>query len=117
VFKVAQDGTETILYSFQDGSDGADPEAGLMIGDKKGDLYGTTAGGGGPGCYQGGCGTVFRLASDGTETVLYHFRRYNDGTDPAAPLLMKDGLLYGTAPYGHKNGLTQFGIVFSVKKR
>ena len=49
-----------VLYSFAGGSnDGADPIAGLTF-DSAGNLYGTTASGGGP--Y--GCGTVFKLVAD-----------------------------------------------------
>jgi uncharacterized repeat protein (TIGR03803 family) len=47
--------TETGLYSFLSGSDGAFPQAGL-IADKQGALYGTTLYGG-----SGGNGTVFKL--------------------------------------------------------
>src|SRR5271165_302659 len=71
------------LYSFQGGSDGADPEAGVVIG-RDGSLYGTTfAGGNSQDCYGPGCGTVFRLTPPPTfckaincpwiETVLYRF--------------------------------------------
>ncbi len=56
VFKVTPTGSETVLYSFTGGSDGANPEAGL-IADASGNLYGTTANGG-----SNGVGTVFKLA-------------------------------------------------------
>ncbi len=59
VFKIAPDGTETILHSFAGGSDGDTPAAGL-IADAQGNLYGTTIGGGGDGCAGLGCGTVFK---------------------------------------------------------
>jgi hypothetical protein len=53
--------TETILYNFTGGSDGGNPEGGVIIG-AGGVLYGTTyAGGTGLAC-SGGCGTVFSLA-------------------------------------------------------
>jgi uncharacterized repeat protein (TIGR03803 family) len=58
--------TETVLYRFTGGSDGATPRAGLFA-DKQGVLYGTTTvGGGQSGCPQFtalfvGCGTVFKL--------------------------------------------------------
>src|SRR5580693_10318851 len=46
VFKLAPNGdgtwTESVLYSFKSGSDGAEPEA-SMIFDQAGNLYGTTA--------------------------------------------------------------------------
>ena len=45
VFKLSPSGTETVLYSFTGGSDGANPEAGL-IADRAGNLYGTTMDGG-----------------------------------------------------------------------
>jgi hypothetical protein len=71
--------TETVLYSFQDGSDGATPEGGLVF-DQAGNLYGTTQSGGGEGgCSaigSGGCGTAFELSpnSNGgwTETVILY---------------------------------------------
>jgi hypothetical protein len=47
--------TETVLYPFTGGSDGAGPSAGL-IADSKGNLFGTTAGGG------AGYGVVFELS-------------------------------------------------------
>jgi uncharacterized repeat protein (TIGR03803 family) len=114
IFKVAADGTETVLYSFQGGTDGWDPVAGVVR-EKTGDLYGTTIAGGGAHCSHvaDGCGTVFKLAPDGTETVLFAF--YNShGRQPAAGLLMgKNGLLYGTTTSGGKHN---DGVVFSVKK-
>lgn len=48
VFKISANGTETVLYSFAGGTtDGAQPEAGLIM-DSTGNLYGTTRSGGGP---------------------------------------------------------------------
>ena len=48
VFKLSPSGTETVLYSFAGGSDGANPDGGL-IADSSGNLYGTTEGGGASG--------------------------------------------------------------------
>ncbi|HYL11569.1 MAG TPA: choice-of-anchor tandem repeat GloVer-containing protein [Terriglobales bacterium] len=59
VFKLDTSGNETILHSFTGGSDGANPDAGLIM-DKAGNLYGTATGGGSSNCF-GGCGTVFKL--------------------------------------------------------
>jgi len=56
VFSISTNGTLTSLYSFTGGSDGANPQAGLVQA-RDGGFYGTTAAGG-----QGGFGTVFRLA-------------------------------------------------------
>lgn len=114
VFRLAPDGTETILYRFRGGSDGAYPLASL-IADKAGNLYGTTSGGGfAHKClHMGiGCGTVFRLAPDGTETVLYRFNGGKDGGNPYAEVIMdKAGNLYGTTLFG---GMYNSGTVFRL---
>jgi uncharacterized repeat protein (TIGR03803 family) len=56
--------TESILYTFQNSSDGSGPAAGLVL-DSAGALYGTTQFGGDFGCsYNGitdGCGVAFKL--------------------------------------------------------
>jgi uncharacterized repeat protein (TIGR03803 family) len=57
VFKVTPDGEETVLHSFQGGSDGWDPRDALVI-DSAGILYGTTDLGG-----ANGKGTVFTVQS------------------------------------------------------
>ncbi|MGH6878073.1 MAG: choice-of-anchor tandem repeat GloVer-containing protein [Rhizomicrobium sp.] len=107
VFKVAPDGTETVLYSFTDKGDGGFPAAGL-IADKAGNFYGTTKGGG-----KSGIGTVFELAPDGTETVLHSFdRKTGDGAYPWAGVIAdKAGNLYGTTAGG---GAGNDGIVFEI---
>jgi uncharacterized repeat protein (TIGR03803 family) len=115
VFKLATDGTETVLHSFNcDGKDGASPAASLTAG-KKGILYGTTKfGGTGTNCNSGGigCGTVFEVTPKGVETVLYSFLGGNDGANPLAGLIRdKDGNLYGTTSQGGNGGqCTAFGV-------
>ena len=59
--------TFKLLYTFQGGSDGADPSSDLVF-DSSGNLYGTTAWGG-TGCEGTGCGTVFELERSGNEWV------------------------------------------------
>jgi uncharacterized repeat protein (TIGR03803 family) len=101
VFKVDPSGNETVLHDF-DGltGDGGDVMGGL-ISDSAGNLYGTTQGGGTSGCLPGfnmGCGTVFEVAPDGTETVLYRFPYPNtEGEWPGEERLLRDyaGNLYG----------------------
>jgi uncharacterized repeat protein (TIGR03803 family) len=102
VYKVSQAGKETILYNFTGSSDGQNPYAGLTR-DAAGNLYGTTASGGGVGQCRGnaGCGTVFKIDTTGKETVLYRFSGGTDGGYPLAPLVRDaTGNLYGTAEVG-----------------
>ena len=114
VFKVDPSGTETVLHSFGDGStDGRTPYAGLVR-DKAGNLYGTTYEGGGIGCVDG-CGTVFKVDTTGTETVLHSFTGgTTDGCFPYAGLLLdKAGNLYGTT---QACGASSSGTVFRLSK-
>ena len=109
VFKVAKDKIFTLLHSFIGGNDGRYPAAGL-IADKLGNLYGTTQGGGGNNSCTYGCGTVFTLTPDGTETVLHAFAGGSDGSNPLSTLLRtRNGNLFGTT----NNGST--GTVFKLK--
>lgn len=109
LYKVARDGTFTLLHSFTGNTDGRYPAAGLAI-DKSGTLYGTTQGGGGSNSCTYGCGTVFKAAPDGTLTILHAFAGGADGANPlSTPLLTKSGKLYGTTNDGSK------GTVFKLK--
>jgi uncharacterized repeat protein (TIGR03803 family) len=112
VFKLAPNGTETVLYTFQGGLDGANP-LGSLIADAAGNLYGTTENGGSTGCFNnGGCGTVFKIAPDGTETLLYAFQGGSDGINPEAGLVADaSGNLYGTTTFG---GAKMKGTVFRL---
>ena len=106
VFKVAPDGTETALYSFSGGADGAQPFSALVR-DKGGNLYGTTTMGG-----SANAGVVFKLAPDGTESVLHNFTGGTDGSTPTGGLLEdKAGNFYGTASQG---GTSNAGVLFEI---
>jgi uncharacterized repeat protein (TIGR03803 family) len=103
--------TETVLYNFSGGNDGAQPYGGVIF-DAAGNLYGTT--------YQGGAsnaGTVYELMppSGGggwTETVLYSFADGADGRGPQSDLIFDaSGNLYGTTDNGGSPGN---GIVFQL---
>ena len=112
VFKLAPNGTETILHNFN-GTDGFYPFATLII-DGNGNLYGTTEGGG---AYNHG--TVFEMtppATSGgswTESILLSFNGTTNGGAPHCSLLMSGGKLYGTAQGGGTYG---YGTVFELTK-
>lgn len=116
VFKMTAGGTETILYNFKNStSDGNEPYATLL--NIKGTLYGTTGQGG-----TASVGTVYKITTSGTESVLYSFAGYPvDGTQPVAGLTKVGHALYGTTNEGgnSKNCYSFFGpigcgTVFSV---
>jgi uncharacterized repeat protein (TIGR03803 family) len=54
--------TQTVLYTFQRGSDGGYPNSGLIL-DQAGHLYGVTALGGDASCGYYGCGVVFQVTN------------------------------------------------------
>ena len=102
---------ESILYSFKYGSSTGYSPAGGVIMDKYGNLYGTTASGGVP-----GCGVVYKLAPGPKDswryTVLHTFGYGTDGCMPTANLILDDkGNLYGTTALGGAYGA---GIVFEL---
>jgi uncharacterized repeat protein (TIGR03803 family) len=105
--RVGEGWKERILYSF-DGTDGANPNAGIIL-DSLGALYGTTQYGG---LYGGG--TVFKIArSNGgwTHSVLRYFTGGNDGAQLSGLVFDSKGVLYGTAIGG---GGRKVGTVFQL---
>jgi uncharacterized repeat protein (TIGR03803 family) len=119
VFKVSPSGQETILHSFGGAPDGSEPNSGLVM-DAQGNLYGTTFGGGSDGIsengfiYQPAAGTVFKIAPDGTETVLHSFpSTATDGESPYQGLAIdSSGNLYGTTELGGNS--SGCGTIFKV---
>jgi uncharacterized repeat protein (TIGR03803 family) len=101
VFKLDKHGKETVVYAFQGSPDGGYPMGGV-IRDGSGNLFGTTSVGGSGNCRDyPGCGTIFKIDTNGKETVLYSFTGGKDGAEPEDALVMDNaGNLYGTAPYG-----------------
>jgi len=99
--------TETVLYSFRGGQDGASPHATLAW-DVAGNLYGTTVSGGGTACGRG-CGVVFRLTPAGgewTESVLHQFMGGADGQVPYPGVAVDAaGKVYGGTTGGGAGGL------------
>jgi uncharacterized repeat protein (TIGR03803 family) len=94
-------GAEKVLYTFQGGSDGFFPVAGLIF-DTHGNAYGTTLIGGGGPC-EFGCGTIFKLTptktGEWTETIIHHFNPSAGDPGGVVARLTFDqhGNLYGAA--------------------
>jgi uncharacterized repeat protein (TIGR03803 family) len=103
LFKMAPDGTETILRSFGKGRDGAFPRSQPAIDESTGTIYGTTNGGGGSINCDGGCGTIWEYAAGGDYKVLHKFH-FTDGSQPVGKLLRDTmGNLYGITTNGGAN--------------
>jgi uncharacterized repeat protein (TIGR03803 family) len=100
-----------VLHAFGNGEDGAGAWGSLLFG-AKGNLYGTTGGGG---TY--GYGTAFELTpkSKGkwSESILHNFdRNGQDGYDSTGNLVFGgEGILYGTTTFGGAYG---YGTVFEL---
>jgi uncharacterized repeat protein (TIGR03803 family) len=113
VFSLNTDGTGfKTLRTFTGSPDGADSQAGLVLGGYT--LYGTTYRGGTN--YNGlggtGNGTVFKINIDGTGYALLHsFTNAPDGANPQADLLLNGSQLYGTTANGGSAG---YGTVFMI---
>ncbi|HLZ42248.1 MAG TPA: choice-of-anchor tandem repeat GloVer-containing protein [Candidatus Sulfotelmatobacter sp.] len=105
----------TTLHNFT-GSDGANPDAGLLLA-TDGNLYGTTSSGG-----QGGndFGTLFEITTGGVFTHLFDFTGDVVGVAGAQPrtTLMEDtnGILYGLTSTGGLNGVDAggYGVFYSL---
>jgi len=105
VFKVNTDGSGyTMLKSFLGGSDGAEPNAGLVLAGST--LYGATAGGG-----NSGDGVVFQVNTDGTGYAVLKSFSGSDGSGPYGGLVLAGSTLYGTTEWG---GSLDYGVVFSL---
>lgn len=101
--------TESVLYRFAGGSDGAYP-IGQLLFDPSGDIYGTSA----DYLQLGSLGTVFELTIFGDGWVKNDAVRFrgSDGQYPVAGVIFgQDGDLYGTTYYGGANG---YGVVYQL---
>jgi uncharacterized repeat protein (TIGR03803 family) len=114
VYAADTGGSEHVVYSFQGGNDGEDPEAALTA--YKSKLYGTTVYGGGSGCGGAGCGVVFWANAAGKEHVLYRFQGGNDGMRLYAGVTRIGKNFYGAALEGGGGacGSTGCGIIFKI---
>lgn len=126
VFRLDANHNETVLYTFEAGTDGAGPAAGLLW--DRGNLYSTTHGGGDLECTKEkfvpwqGCGVVFGVnATTGKETTIYAFKGSNDGGGPSSGLIRdRAGNMYGTTVFGGDLSSCSFfgipgcGVVYKV---
>jgi uncharacterized repeat protein (TIGR03803 family) len=114
VFMLSPAGKETVLYEFTGSNGDGNGPHGRLAFDAKGNIYGTTQGGG-----ANGTGTVYELSpkkgGGWTEKVIYTFSATGaDGTAPSAGMtIAADGTMYSTTPDGGAFGA---GTVFSLKK-
>jgi len=99
------DWTESVLYRFTYGSDGANPETGVLV-DQQGALYGSTR----------GPSVVFKLIppSPGQESwtfrSLYQFHGSNDGSE-LNDIIAGRGAIFGSATIG---GNANHGTVYQL---
>ena len=116
IYKLDSSGQETVLYSFTGSTDGGIPIGRLVA--SKGSFYGITSAGGDPTC---SCGTVYKLDSTGTLTVLHSFLGGTDGAQnegqPELGLVLINGDFYGAASFGGVSGCDGTlgcGVIFQV---
>lgn len=95
--------TFTLLHSFIEFTNGANPDAGVIL---SGDtLYGTTVAGG---IY----GTVFSVKTNGDDfTILHTFTGGPDGANPSGGVIISSNVLYGAARDG---GTPSYGTIFKI---
>jgi uncharacterized repeat protein (TIGR03803 family) len=117
VYKLSRDPggawTESIIHSFSNIPDGANPHAGLTM-DAAGNIYGTTGNGG-----ASGFGTVYQLTQnpDGSwgESLIHNFSGTPDGIGPSAELIFDAaGNIYGTTVVGGSDNTSGDGVVFEL---
>jgi hypothetical protein len=105
ILPTAQAQTYTVIHNFTGGGGGAWPWTDLMI-TSNGRMYGTTFHGGSSQdffCEYSGCGIVFELYPRNGNWIfnsLYAFRLQYGGFPKSAPLVGRDGALYGAALTG-----------------
>jgi uncharacterized repeat protein (TIGR03803 family) len=90
VFNITPSGAVSVLFLFDFGSAGLEPQSGLTLG-TDGNFYGATELGG------ANEGAVFQVTPAGAVTVLHGFLCGSDGCAPIAPPIQgTDGNFYGT---------------------
>lgn len=116
------------LHFFTGPPDGNWPNAGRLVFDSVGNLYGATILGGSGNCkFRGriaGCGTIFELSprphSGWTERVIYSFKSLADGAAPYSTLTLdSSGDIYGETTAGGNSGCASYpyrgcGTIFEL---
>ena len=106
IFKITPTGTYTVLHNLSTTADGANPK-GSLVQHSNGNFYGMTTQGG---TYGGG--TIFKITSTGTYSVLKHLNPTTDGKAPQGKLLIgSDGNFYGMTNTG---GTNNAGTIFKI---
>jgi uncharacterized repeat protein (TIGR03803 family) len=111
IYKLTPAGAITVLHNFAGyPNDGSYPE-GILVQGNDGNFYGVTKEGG-----ANNEGTIFKISSTGTYSLLHSFNYSSptfDGMFPVAGLALgSDGNLYGTTAQGGKN--SNAGTIFQV---
>ncbi len=106
VFKMTPAGVYTVLKKFDQPTTGGYPN-GSLFQNTDGSLYGMTNEGG-----KNFTGTIFKITTAGTLTVLTHLNGATLGNEPQENLVAgKDSALYGMTRYG---GAYNFGTIFKI---
>ncbi|CAN5611462.1 hypothetical protein BH10BAC2_BH10BAC2_05760 [soil metagenome] len=106
VFKITTAGVFTVLHTLVSATEGSYPSGSLVLG-TTGLFYGTTSGGG-----TNNAGTIFKVTTTGTLTVMRQLTAATDGSVPKGNLIQAvDGNFYGTASTGGTYGV---GTIFKI---
>jgi hypothetical protein len=102
--------SETVLHSFSGGTDGGEPQSGLLP-DGKGGFYGTASQGG-----TTGNGNFFHLVPPQaggawTLTPIHEFAGGNGGSDPSGDLIEHGGSIFGTTQGSTTGQSTVYKII------
>lgn len=116
IYRLTEQGQFSVIHKFGR-NEGQDPQNGLILG-KDGNFYGVNRWGG-----AAGGGTIFKVTSDGTLTILHNFvTSSDDGCYPEARLVQaSDGSFYGTTSVGgtdngsgDRRGTVNGGTIFRM---
>ncbi|MFT3704905.1 MAG: Ig-like domain-containing protein [Agriterribacter sp.] len=106
IFRITLTGTYTVLRSLASATDGAYPYGDLLEA-KDGSLYGMTSSGG-----INYNGTIFKITTTGTFTVVRSLNTSTDGGSPTGNLVQAtDGNFYGMTKY---SGGGTYGAIFKL---